>query len=64
MLPPVDDPYLSPAPTKWGRGVLELHVPSRAEFPVRRAWLADPDFMSYNADWDVDHPGHDLSTTP
>ena len=42
--------------------VLELEVPTRAEFGVRQAWLADPEFMAYNADWDVSHPGYDRAT--
>lgn len=39
--------------------MLEFFVPSRSELYVRQAWLADPEFMSYNAGWDVDYPGYD-----
>jgi RimJ/RimL family protein N-acetyltransferase len=42
--------------------VLEFHVPSRAEFHLRQAWMADPEFMSYNSDWDVSCPGYDRVT--
>lgn len=39
--------------------VLSLHVPTIAEFSVRRAWLTDPEMMSYNAGWSIRHPGYD-----
>lgn len=42
--------------------MVELYVPSHAEFGVRQAWLADPGFMSYNAGWNLDHPGYDRVT--
>lgn len=42
--------------------MLSLHVPTVAEFSVRQAWLADPEMMSYNADWNIDHPGYDRAT--
>ncbi len=41
---------------------LELRVPLRCEFSVRKAWLADPEFMSYNAGWDLKFPGYDPVT--
>lgn len=42
--------------------MLELHVPSRADFAVRQAWLADPERMAFNANWDVTYPGYDRET--
>lgn len=42
--------------------MLRLHIPRRDEFAIRRAWLADPQMMSYNAGWDIDHPGYDRRT--
>jgi len=42
--------------------VLRLRVPTRADFPTRRAWLADPGFMAFNAGWDLPHPGYDRAT--
>jgi GNAT superfamily N-acetyltransferase len=42
--------------------VLEFHVPTPEEFRVRQAWLADPEMMAYNADWDVSYPGYDRAT--
>lgn len=41
---------------------LSLRIPERAEFATRQAWLADPDFMSYNAGWSIDFPGYDVGT--
>lgn len=41
---------------------LSLRIPERAEFATRQAWLADPDFMSYNAGWRIDIPGYDVGT--
>lgn len=42
--------------------MLELHVPRRDEFPIRQAWLADPEFMHYNVGWDVEFPGYSRAT--
>ncbi len=42
--------------------MLELHVPTRAELGVRQQWLSDPEFMAYNAGWDVSYPGYDRGT--
>lgn len=39
--------------------MLRLRIPDRQDFATRQAWLADPDFMSYNAGWDIVHPGYD-----
>ncbi len=41
---------------------LELRVPLRSEFSIRKVWLADPEFMSYNAGWDLNSPGYDPVT--
>lgn len=43
-------------------GGLLLRVPERRDFVMRQAWLADPDFMSYNVGWSVDSPGYDPVT--
>ena len=42
--------------------MLELHVPTRAEFGIRQAWMSDPELMAYNAGWDVNHHGYDRET--
>lgn len=42
--------------------MLNLHVPTVDEFGVRQAWLADPEMMSYNAGWAIDHPAYDRAT--
>lgn len=42
--------------------MLEFYVPARAELGVRQTWLRDPEFMAYNAGWDVSHPGYDRDT--
>lgn len=42
--------------------LLELHVPTRDDFAVRRSWLLDPEMMSYNAGWQLAHPGYDRRT--
>lgn len=41
---------------------LRLRIPPRADFQTRQAWLADPDFMSYNMGWEIDHPAYDPMT--
>lgn len=38
---------------------LQLRIPDRGDFVTRQTWLADPEFMSYNAGWDISHPGYD-----
>jgi RimJ/RimL family protein N-acetyltransferase len=42
--------------------MLSLHAPTIDEFGVRQRWLADPEMMSYNAQWDLTYPGYDLVT--
>lgn len=42
--------------------MIELVVPGRADFAVRQRWLADPQMMSFNAGWEVRHPGYDKAT--
>lgn len=42
--------------------MLELHVPRRDKFPIRQAWLADPESMHHNAGWVVEFPGCSRAT--
>ncbi|WP_158020330.1 GNAT family N-acetyltransferase [Boudabousia liubingyangii] len=41
---------------------LFLRTPTREEFPVRQAWLADPQMMSFNAGWPIDNDSYDPET--
>lgn len=42
--------------------MLSLHVPAVEEFGRRQTWLANPEMMSYNSDWDITYPGYDRAT--
>ena len=39
--------------------MLSFRTPELAELGQRQTWLSDPDFMSYNAGWEIDHPSYD-----
>ncbi|AOZ73198.1 hypothetical protein BK816_07730 [Boudabousia tangfeifanii] len=39
-----------------------LRTPTREEFSVRQAWLADPEMMSFNAGWPIDNDSYDRET--
>lgn len=41
---------------------LELHVPDGEELWFRREMLSTPETMSYNANWDIPHPGYQRET--
>lgn len=41
---------------------VRFRTPRREEMAIRQRWLADPEFMAYNAGWDVDHPSYHSDT--
>lgn len=43
-------------------GELSLHIPDLAELSYRQCWLADEEFMSFNAGWDVPDPSYNPLT--
>ncbi|MFT4295172.1 MAG: GNAT family N-acetyltransferase [Micropruina sp.] len=42
--------------------MIEFRAPNRAEMALRQEWLADPEFMSYNAGWAVEFAGYHRDT--
>lgn len=41
---------------------VRFRTPLRPEMAIREQWLADPEFMAYNAGWNVDRPGYHRDT--
>lgn len=42
--------------------MVEFRAPERAEMALRQQWLANPEFMSYNAGWAVEFAGYHRDT--